>query len=99
MPLKEHVLVTPDGQRSPGGVACFESECLMSETDPSALPVGLKHLRRLKWNERVQRGDFVADGREGFELWDGPSGFRADTFVRQTYRRLVRQPAEAKEGS
>jgi hypothetical protein len=71
----------------------------MNETDPAALPVVLNQLRRLRWNERVQRGDFVADGRQGFELWEGPAGFRADTFVRQTYRLLVRQPAEAKEGS
>ena len=63
----------------------------MNETDSSALPVVLKHLRLLKWNERVRRGDFVADGRQGFELWEGPSGFRADAFVKQIYRRLGRQ--------
>jgi len=68
----------------------------MSDTDPSALPVVLEHLRLLKWNERVQRGDFVADGRQGFELWEGPNGFRAGTFVKQIYRRLGRQPARTK---
>jgi len=45
-----------------------------------------KHLRRLKWNELVSRGDFVADGRQGFEPWEGPSGFRADSFVNPIYR-------------
>lgn len=68
----------------------------MNATSPSALPVVLKHLRLLKWNERVRRGDFVADGRRGFEPWDGPGGFRADAFVKQIYRRLGRRPAGAK---
>jgi hypothetical protein len=40
----------------------------------------------LKWNELVRRGDFVEDGRDGFELWDGPGGFRAASFVKQIYR-------------
>jgi hypothetical protein len=70
-----------------------------SETDLSTQPVALEQLRLLKWNERVQRGDFVPDGRQGFELWDGPSGFRADAFVKQIYRRLRRQPAAAKKSS
>lgn len=60
----------------------------MNEANPAVLPVLLEHLRRLKWNERVQRGDFVADGRQGFEPWNGPAGFRADAFVKQIYRRL-----------
>jgi hypothetical protein len=46
----------------------------------------------LKWNELVRRGDFVEDGRDGFELWDGPGGFRAASFVKQIYR-LCRRPA------
>jgi len=44
-------------------------------------------LRQLAWNELVRKGDFVADGHDGFEPWDGPSGFRADAFVKRTYRR------------
>jgi len=43
--------------------------------------------RRLKRNELVSRGDFVADAQRGFEPWEGPSGFRADAFVRPIYRR------------
>jgi hypothetical protein len=71
----------------------------MSETVPSALPILLEHLRLLKWNERVRRGDFVEDGREGFEPWVGPSGFRADAFVKQIYRRLGRQATGARKSS
>ena len=46
-----------------------------------------ERFRRLKWNEVVCRGDFVADERLGLELWEGPGGFRADTFVKPIYRR------------
>jgi len=46
-----------------------------------------KRFRRLKWNELVTHGDFVSDGHQGFELWDGPTGFRADAFVKPIYRR------------
>lgn len=48
---------------------------------------GPKHFRRLKWNELVSRGDFVADEHQGFEPWEGPGGFRADSFVKPIYRR------------
>jgi hypothetical protein len=69
----------------------------MNESDSSPLPVILKHLRLLKWNERVRRGDLVPDGHQGFEPWEGPGGFRADSFVKQIYRRLGRRPAGAKK--
>ena len=46
-----------------------------------------KRFRRLKWNELVLYGDFVADERLGLELWEGPGGFRADSFVKPIYRR------------
>lgn len=71
----------------------------MNEADSTALPVVLEQLRLLKWNERVQRGDFVANGRLGFEPWVGPSGFRADAFVKQIYRRLGRQPTGTRKSS
>lgn len=60
----------------------------MNENDPAAVSPGPEGLRLLKWNELVRRGDFVEDGREGFEPWEGPGGFRADAFVKQIYRRL-----------
>lgn len=67
----------------------------MSEANLSAIAIVSKSLRPLKWNELVRRGDFVEDGREGFEPWEGPSGFRADAFVKQIYRQLRRRPAGA----
>ena len=54
-------------------------------------------LRPLKWNELVKPGDFVEDGRKGFEPWIGPSGFRADAFVKQIYRQLRRRTTGAKK--
>jgi len=46
-----------------------------------------EHFRRLKWNEVVRHGDFIADERLGLEVWEGPGGFQADTFVKAIYRR------------
>jgi hypothetical protein len=46
-----------------------------------------ERFRRLKWNEVVYHGDFVVDGRLGLELWEGPGGFQAGTFVKPIYRR------------
>jgi len=53
----------------------------------TARSAGPQRFRRLKWNELVTHGDFVSDGHRGFELWDGPTGFRADAFVKPIYRR------------
>jgi hypothetical protein len=53
-------------------------------TDTNAVP---KHLRRLKSNELVSVGDFVANDRQEFERWEGPGGFRADSFIKPIYRR------------
>jgi hypothetical protein len=69
----------------------------MSAADPTAVSIIPKYLRRLKWNELVRRGDFVADGKQGYEPWDGPSGFRADAFVKQIYRQLRRRTAGARK--
>jgi hypothetical protein len=49
---------------------------------------GAQRFRRLKWNEVVRRGDFIKDGRDGFKPWEGPAGFRADAFVKATFRKL-----------
>ena len=62
-----------------------KAEVLPQETDP-------KWFRRLNSNELVSRGDFVPDGRQGFELWDGMTGFRAGSFVKPIYRRYKRCP-------
>jgi hypothetical protein len=44
--------------------------------------------RRLDENEVVARGDYVISDRQEVEPWEGPGGFRADSFVRQIYRRV-----------
>ena len=41
-----------------------------------------ERFRRLKWNEVVWSGDFVADERLGFKLWEAPGVFRAGSFAR-----------------
>ena len=64
----------------------------MNKTNSSAPIVVAAGFRLLAWNELVRRGDFVEDGRQGFEPWEGPSGFRADAFVKQIFRRLKSAP-------
>jgi hypothetical protein len=63
----------------------------MNKPATSATAIVPEHLRRLKWNELVRRGDFVEDGRQGFEPWEGPTGFRADAFIKTIYRKLKQQ--------
>jgi GH24 family phage-related lysozyme (muramidase) len=62
-----------------------------------AFSIAAGQLRPLKWDERVNQGDFVAAEPGQFEVWEGPAGFRADTFVKQVYRRLKKPAAEAKK--
>jgi hypothetical protein len=59
----------------------------MKDANPSATADAQEIFRPLKWNELVKRGDFVEDGKQGLELWFGPTGFRADAFVKTIYRR------------
>jgi hypothetical protein len=67
----------------------------------TASPVGEsgepQDFRRLEWDELVRSGDFVEDGHQGFEPWEGPGGFRADAFVKTIYRRRARTPAGVKK--
>jgi hypothetical protein len=56
-----------------------------------------KQFRRLKADELVSHGDFVADGRSGFAPWEGPNGFRADSFVKAIYRRQNLRPASGRK--
>jgi hypothetical protein len=46
-----------------------------------------ERFRRLKWNEAVWSGDFIADERLGLQLWEGPGVFRAGSFARPIYRK------------
>ena len=57
-----------------------------NKPEASAIAGVPKRFRRLKWHELVSVGDFVADTQQGFELWEGPNGFRADAFVKPIYR-------------
>ena len=59
----------------------------VNQPEASAKASVPKHFRRLKWNELVSLGDFVANEHRRFEPWEGPSGFRADAFVKTIYRR------------
>ncbi len=67
----------------------------MSEANPFVVATAPETFRLLKWNDLVKRGDFVEDGCQGFEPWVGPSGFRADAFVKPIYRKLARKPVVA----
>ena len=55
--------------------------------DASSNTEASKRFRRLQANELVSRGDFVTDDHQAFELWEGPTGFRADAFMKAVYRR------------
>ena len=59
-----------------------------SETKPDASSEdgAPKRFRRLEASELVSHGDFVLDNQQALELWDGPTGFRADAFVKSVYR-------------
>lgn len=67
--------------------------CAIETAPPAGKPDAIpdaevsKRLRPLQANELVRRGDFVADGHRGFELWEGLTGFRADAFVKPVYRK------------
>ncbi len=71
----------------------------MNQNDPPILSPVPAHLRRLKGNERVQRGDFVQDENQEFILWEGLSGFSADAFIKQIYRARGPRPAKAQKPS
>ena len=66
----------------------------MNKAEVMAPVVLLHDLRQLEEHELVTAGDFVAAGEEGFEPWAGPTGFRADAFIKPVYRRNV--PSTAK---
>lgn len=68
-----------------------------SESEASAKDGVPVRFRLLKWNEVVRRGDFVADECQGFELWEGPAGFRADSFLKPIYRQDADRSIVAKK--
>jgi hypothetical protein len=56
-----------------------------SQTRTEEPPAGF---RPLDQNEVVSQGDYVMNDRHEVELWEGPGGFHADSFVKQVYRRV-----------
>jgi hypothetical protein len=56
-----------------------------------------KRFRRLKAHELVSQGDYVANEHQGFELWEGPGGFRADAFVKAMYRQVPSRSSMAED--
>jgi hypothetical protein len=56
-----------------------------------------KNFRRLKPDELVIVGDFVGDGGRGLELWEGPNGFRADSFIKAIYRNVAKDSIATKK--
>jgi hypothetical protein len=58
-----------------------------------------KNFRRLKCDEVVAHGDWVADAQRGFEPWEGPGGFHADAFVSPIYRKKYERSGGAKKSS
>jgi len=71
----------------------------MNQNDPPTVSPVPARLRRLKENERVQRGDFVQDENHEFKPWEGLSGFSAGAFVKQIYRAREPHPAKAQKPS
>jgi hypothetical protein len=42
--------------------------------------------RRVRSDELVIPGDYIKDGEERYEPWEGPRGFRAASFCKPVYR-------------
>jgi hypothetical protein len=42
--------------------------------------------RRVRSNELVIPGDFIKDGEQAYQPWDGPRGFRAASFHKPVFR-------------
>lgn len=83
--IKETIL--PDEQDD---LDRFEEEGGLEVPAPDLMAVSAgdatQHFRRLKRNELVSSGDFVSDNHKGFELWEGPPGFQAGSFIKAIYR-------------
>ena len=75
-------VIEPDDNELPGQTNAANGR---TRSTPPSQPSGT--LRRLKWNEVVWFGNFGADERLGFELWEAPGVFRAGSFTRPIYRK------------
>jgi hypothetical protein len=79
-----------------------QAKATARKAKPGIAPAGRTRTgyRRLSWDEVVSRGDYVADEDQPLEAWDGPTGFRAGSFVKPTYRKgrnKRRRPASTKK--
>jgi hypothetical protein len=54
-------------------------------------PAAPNHFRQVRSQEIVVSGDWVMNKSQELEPWEGPSGFRADSFVMTVYRQESRR--------
>jgi len=78
-------------------LAPLEQPATSGDTDRPAPTDEAKRFRRLKFNELVSVGDYVAVNENQFEPWDGPRGFQAGSFVQPIYRPHGRRSATSKK--
>ena len=67
-----------------------ETKSAESNFETSAIAGAPNPFRLVKSKEIVVAGDFILNKNHEFELWEGPSGFRADSFVMAVYRQESR---------
>lgn len=70
----------------------LDAEIVGNEASADATPPEGK--RRLTFNEVVSRGDYVMNDRAGLELWEGPAGFQAGSFIKAIYRTVCQATAQ-----
>jgi hypothetical protein len=58
---------------------------ILDTRDTDATTPCFKGFRLLKGHELPRAGDFFG-GQQGLQPWEGPTGFRADAFVKPIYR-------------
>jgi len=78
-------------------LAPLKQPATSGETDRPVPTDDTKRFRRLKFNELVSVGDYVAGKDNQFEPWDGPRGFQAGSFVMPIYRPQGRRSPTAKK--
>ena len=78
-------------------IHCTSQFAPLARPVEAAAPVVIpRDFRRLKFNEVVSRGDYVLNQTRGLEPWEGPTGFRAGSFIKLIYRRIRGRPMAIK---
>ena len=62
-------------------LAEWQNELVMSLDGQSGV-----RFRRVRFDELVIPGDYIKEGENCYEPWDGPRGFRAASFCKAVYR-------------